>query len=332
MSLAYETTRKNELHLDKGWDDLYLVFFLVNVVTVARFLYKTFVLEPITRRLGMKPGLTSKFVEAGWFGFYYVLATYWGYVIFNDDVWWFSTRHLWDGYPHNVDHDMKLYYLSSLAFWLQSLLSFAFEPPRKDDAAMAFHHCLTVSLIVTSYLAGMTRVGAAILMQQNSADIVYYHSKLFKYAKLELVSTIGWVSFLFVWFYTRHVVFGAILYSLWSEVQLYIPYAWDPANDHYWTFNVHAGFFTGLMLLQFLMIFWFMMILKVAYRVLSGQGEIKDTTEYEDEEVAPKSKSTTTVTTTTVTTKSEPEPQVVEMVDDYVILANGMKMQRKKSA
>lgn len=30
-------------------------------------------------------------------------------------------------------------------------------------------------------------------MEQNAGDIIYYHSKLFKYCKLELLSTIGYV-------------------------------------------------------------------------------------------------------------------------------------------
>lgn len=308
FSVAYQTTRHGQIHYSKGYDDAYLLVFLVSLITLLRFLYRNVVLEPIARKLKMSAGLTAKFIEAGWFGLYYVVVTTWGYFIFRDEQWWFNTRYMWDEYPHPIDLDMKIFYLASLSFWLQSLLSFSFEPPRKDDVAMAFHHFLTVSLISCSYLAGFVRVGAAILMQQNAGDIIYYHSKAFKYCKLERLSTIGWISFLVVWVYTRHIVFAAILYSLWTSDN-YINFGWRPEEDHYFNDAAFWGFFIGLMLLQFLMIFWFFMIIKVAFRVLIGQGELKDTTEYSDDEVEESKSSDTTkpYTKKTQPTKTKPK-------------------------
>lgn len=295
FSVAYETTKNDQVHYTRGWDDFYLVFFLLNIITLIRFLHRKVVLEPITNKLGLSKSITAKFIESGWCGMYYLVATAWGYVIFVDDPWWFSTPDLFVGYPHVLDFDMKLYYLASLAFWLQSLLSFSFEPPRKDDVALTLHHFLTVFLISGSYLSGVFRVGAAILMTQNAGDIIYYHSKLFKYAKLELLSTIGWVSFVFIWFFTRHIIFGAVLYGIYFDLRNDIPDAWSVEKELMFPNSLYYGLTIGLTVLQGLMIFWFAMILKVAYKVITGQGELKDTTDYSDEEVEAKQKEPSSV-------------------------------------
>jgi len=286
--LLYGTTRNGGEHYGKGVGDIYFVFFMINVINAVKFMCKYTILQPLARLMHMKEGLAGKFVCAGWCSCYYIVSTSWGYFIFRDDAWWFSTRHLWDGYPHNVGFDMKSFYLISLAFWVHSLLSFPFEPPRRDDFAMIFHHLLTIALVLTSYLAGFTRVGAAILMEQNAADIFYYLSKQFKYARLELLSTVGWITFALVWFWTRHIIFGSILYSLWWETEIYIPHAWDAERDYYFNGPAHTGFFIALLLLQGLMVFWFAMILKVAFKVITGRGEMMDTTEYSDGEEAQK--------------------------------------------
>jgi acyl-CoA-dependent ceramide synthase len=130
---------------------------------------------------------------------------------------------------------MKTFYFVSLAFWLQSLMSFAFEPPRKDAVTLLFHHLLTVYMIILSYTTGLVRYGAAILMCHNFADILFYHSKVFNYTKLEKLASVGWVSFVFVWFYSRHIVFGYMIYSLWTADQ-YIPLIWDYEQEIYFSY------------------------------------------------------------------------------------------------
>jgi acyl-CoA-dependent ceramide synthase len=285
FTIASQTTRNNQIHYSRGYDDVYVIAFLVCVITLIRFLYRVVVLEPIARQLKMSKGLTAKFIEAGWCGLYFLVVTTWGCIIFADEPWWFNARYLWDGYPHALNLDLKIFMVAALAFWLQSLLSFSFEPPRKDDVAMTFHHCLTVYLIVCCYLTGFERVGAAILMQQNVGDIIYYHAKVFRYAKLPKLADAAWITFLFVWIYSRHIIFGVILYSFWHSNQ-YIPYIWDPELDIYFSKTAFYAYFASLSALQLLMCFWLVMIIKVAYKaLLGGSAELKDSTEYSDDEV-----------------------------------------------
>lgn len=287
FTIGYQTTRNDQIHYSKGYDDVYPVIFTICVITLVRFLYTSVVLRPIARKLKMSIGLTAKFVESGWFGIFYLNTTLWGYLLFSDEVWWYNGRHFWDSFPHAIDLDMKTFYCVNLAFWLQSLMSFAFEPPRKDGRTLLFHHVLTIYMIIASYLTGFVRYGAAVMMLHNFGDIVFYHSKVFNYTKLDKLATIGWASFVGVWFYTRHVIFGYMIYSMWTANQ-YIPYTWDYEKEIFFSYFAVNCYLASVSSLQVLNIFWFFQILKVLVKVLTGggTGEMKDSsTEYSDDEI-----------------------------------------------
>jgi len=288
-NLSYATTMeregvKAEHHL-KGWDDLLFLFFWFNIVTVIRHVYIKVFLRPIAQRYRMSKNLSQKFVDCGWFSLFYLVSTAIGIYIFSDDAWWYSSHDLWRGYPHPFDYASKYYYLASLAFWLQCFFSFFFEAPRKDDGAFIFHHLLTIGLMASSYHFNFFRVGAAILLEQNAADIFYYHAKSFKYAGFERTATSILVVFLAVWVYTRHYIFGWILYSVWTELPLYLNKpGWDPVSGYYYAEWLKFLFVGALGALQGLMIYWFFLILRTVYRVLQGNYSTDPTDASSDEE------------------------------------------------
>lgn len=288
ISYPYPLERDGQTldHYRKGPNDKLFVFFVLNLITVFRYVFRKLVLEPLVRMLKLKPNMKQKFLDAGWFSLCHFIATAWGYYIFSDDPWWYSSPNLWAGYPHPFDYHTKYYYLASLAFWIQSLWSFFFEPPRKDDKAFFFHHLLTIGLIMSSYRFNFFRVGAAILMEQNAADILYYLAKVFKYGGSDNAATGILVVFVFSWVYTRHYIFGWILYSLWFELPDYLNVpGWDDVNGYYYADWLYVLFSFGLVALQLLMIYWFFLILRVIYRVVF-LGQISDTTDVDsDEEV-----------------------------------------------
>lgn len=287
--ISYGSTMKRDHgeveHFQKGWDDAFFVFFFFHVVTVVRFLYTHFFLKPVAKRFKFGRGLTLKFVDSSWFSLFYLASTTYGYFIFRDDDWWYSSVDLWKGYPHPFDKLTKHYYLASLAFWIQCLFSFFFEASRKDDGAFFFHHLLTIGLITSSYHFNFFRVGAAILMEQNAADIFYYTAKSVKYMKYEKTATSILVVFIFVWIYTRHFIFGWILYSLWFELPAYINKpGWDPVSGYYYADWLYVVFSIALCALQGLMIYWFGLILRVAYRAVVWAGVGDDPTDGSDDE------------------------------------------------
>jgi len=263
------------------------VFFWFNVVTVIRYVYVNILLRPLAKWYQMTRGLTRKFVDCGWFSMFYLVATAIGIYIFSDDAWWYSSHDLWKGYPHAFDYASKYYYLASLGFWIQCLFSFFFEAPRKDDGAFFLHHLLTIGLIASSYYFNFFRVGAAILLEQNAADVFYYHAKSFKYAGWERMANAVVIIFLFVWVYTRHYIFGWILFSVWQELPLYLyEPGWDSETGYYYSDWLKYLFVVALGALQGLMIYWFALILRVVYRTVttSNTTDPTDGSSDEDEE------------------------------------------------
>ena len=57
------------------------------------------------------------------------------------------------------------------------------EKKRKDFVEMMLHHFMTSGLVISSFLFNFTRVGTAILVEQDFADIFLPLAKMFKYAK-----------------------------------------------------------------------------------------------------------------------------------------------------
>jgi len=102
--------------------------------------------------------------------------------------------------------------------------------------------------------------------------------------KWENTATGVFVAFLFVWVYTRHFIFGWILYSLWFELPQHLTKpGWDHVTGYYFTDGLWMLFSIALCALQGLMIYWFGLLLRVAYRVLSG-SQIGDPTDESDDE------------------------------------------------
>ena len=120
--------------------------------------------------------------------------------------------------------------------------------------------------------------------------------------------------FILSWFLCRHVAFLIICWSIYADVPKFVPMACFSAMDGSFVsddggtaimknilqpyrdpgglicYNERIGpmFLTLLLMLQVITIIWFGMILRVAYRVLSGNGGAEDTrSEDECEEELP---------------------------------------------
>jgi len=266
----------------RGWDDAYFVSLMVCLIAVLRWAYRQTVLKATAKYFLFGRSQTSKWMDVGWVALYYVVMWSWGISVFKDDPWFFNTKHFWIGYPHVLDRDFKAFYLIQLSFWIANLGMFFLEAQRRDYWQFLGHHFVTISLIVGSYYYHFYRIGAAVLLVQDIGDVFYYHVKMIKYAGYEKAATAGFGIFMLVWFLTRHVLYGGILYSLWMEFHQYL--GTGPYADVYLTNNVWLTFGLGLLALQGLLIFWFVMIVRLAIRVLNGYEAKDETDELSEEE------------------------------------------------
>ncbi len=212
---------------DRGLDDLYFITFTFFALNVIRGVTSTLVFRPLALMVGVKPKLaggkvigdeTGKFVEQCWTFLYYISFFCWGSKLLT--TWEFDLQadfRLGSALP--APHELKLYYLIQSAFWLHMFPVTLTEPWRGDFVAMMSHHCITCSMVGASYYLGVMRIGTAVFVNQDAADVLLPLAKMFKYAGSNSGADIIFGLFTLVWIPTRHGIFFVIVYALWTVDQ-----------------------------------------------------------------------------------------------------------------
>lgn len=195
--------------------------------------------------------------------------------------WITETMNHWRGWPmHDLTDAIKFYYQVELGAYIHQL--FWTEVSRSDAYEMILHHVTTISLIVLSYLTNYTRVGTSILLLHDLADVFLESAKIFNYTSkakghewTKHLCDILFVCFAVTFFATRLVMYPRfIIYSVLFEAP-------DVFGIEWIGFWVFAGL---LVVLQCLHIFWFYLIGKMVYRLITT-GIEKDERSDDEEEV-----------------------------------------------
>lgn len=87
------------------------------------------------------------------------------------------------------------------------------------------------------------------------------------------------------WMYTRVYLYGGVIWSTFTEPDLYVPeFKLDPLNGNWFPYFVKY-IILGLMLgLYILVLFWTVMIFKVLYRVITSTAASDVRSDDEEEE------------------------------------------------
>ena len=217
-------------------------------------------------------------------------------------------RALWSDFPtRDIDGLVKYYYLVAFAFWLQQLVVVNIEERRKDHWQMFTHHLITCALIFGSYCYHSTKVGNVVLCLMDVVDLFLPMAKILKYLKFRLICDIAFGAFMMVWFIARHVFYLQVCWSIYAHLPQEMTYGCyrGPASDLEGPLpipddydhliqpfldprglvcvddGIRRGFLELLLALQCILLIWLTMIVKVAYKVVSGEGA--DDTRSDDE-------------------------------------------------
>jgi very-long-chain ceramide synthase len=181
------------------------------------------------------------------------------------------------------------------------------EERRKDHLQMFTHHMITCSLIFGSYCYHQTKVGNVILCLMDVVDLFLPMAKILKYLKFRLICDIAFGAFMITWFVARHVFYMAVCWSIYVHVPEEVNYGcyrgtaselegplpvpddydhliqpfFDPTGLVCLNTGIRQVFLGVLLALQGILLIWLMMIVKVAYKVVSGEGA--DDTRSDDE-------------------------------------------------
>ncbi|KAI8870387.1 longevity assurance proteins LAG1/LAC1 [Ramicandelaber brevisporus] len=258
-----------------GKGDIYFVIYLILVITAARGLaFVSLRWFAGTRFIKIRSASKrTRFAEQAWAALYYTFQFAYGVYLAYYSPYWFDVKHAFIGYPHNLHtFAFKLYYLTCTAFWLHMFFVIHVEKRRKDHNQMLVHHIATTGLLIGSYYTSYVRVGHIVQTLFDAADIWLSTAKVFRYAGFSTFCDILFGGFVLTWLITRHFMFGYVWYATAYLVDDYVPYNWDPENGSYYTVNTKRVFYVLFTALMVLIHWWFLLIVRLIRKVLSGKN------------------------------------------------------------
>ncbi|PFH55792.1 hypothetical protein XA68_17616 [Ophiocordyceps unilateralis] len=294
-----------------GFDDVYIIIFCILLFTGLRAATMEYVLVPFARLQGLtKRKALTRFSEQAWLFAYYSVFWSVGMYIYTTSPYFLNLRELWTGWPiREIDGLTKLYILAQLAFWLQQILVVNIEDRRKDHWQMLSHHIVTTMLVYSCYCYHQTRVGNLVLVIMDVVDLFFPIAKCLKYTGHRTLCDIAFGIFMLSWFVARHIFYMMICWSVYAHTPVVIPYGCfsgrggqpivfepTPSGLSYlvepflnsskrvcYNTTVKWGFLAPLLFLQCITIVWFTMIVRVAVKVIRGDGAEDTRSDDEDD-------------------------------------------------
>ncbi|KAL7282392.1 longevity assurance proteins LAG1/LAC1 [Trametes coccinea BRFM310] len=278
----------------KGYLDLAFIAYYIVFWSFVRQSLFVYILRPLGRRLGLKrEAKVDRFGEQGYAILYFAVMGTWGIRIMSQlPTWWYRTEYFWIDYPHwEMKPELKRYYLMQGAYWCHQLLVLLLrlEKPRKDYTELVAHHFVTIWLVGWSYLINLTYIGNAVYLSMDLPDTFLAMSLLLNYIQWDRIKIAVFALFLIpLWSYFRHWLNWVILWSVWFEFDLMPETSkrWSPDDGVWMVWWMKYQVFVPLLLLQALNLFWYFLILRIAYRALRESG-VKATDDRSDDEGDP---------------------------------------------
>lgn len=295
----------------KGAKDILYVLTWILVWTALRAAVIRYILVPLGSRCVPHPPRAGRsalrarklweksvmrFAEQGWCVVFYVASWSLGLHIARNSPYWLNSAGFWTGHPHvDLEGVVKFYYLTQCAYWFHMLIVINVEARRKDHWQMFSHHIITILLLVGSYRSHFTRVGNAILCLMDPSDILLSLAKCLRYMGMQTLCDVAFGVFMLSWIVTRHVLYCVLLWSsvktiprslfdqarsmpLDGQVPQAVSVDWSPGltgviKQFYDEYQPAPTALVALLVaLQFILLLWFAMIVRVAYKVVTGSG------------------------------------------------------------
>ncbi|ORX71477.1 longevity assurance proteins LAG1/LAC1 [Linderina pennispora] len=213
----------------RGLNDVWYIMHWVVLFTLIRATVMYKILEPFVKWWGVRSARKiTRFSEQGWLTIFYIVSSSAGLFVMSHEPHWMNTKHFWINYPEGhkqMSYLMKSYYLIQMGFWFQQIFVLLIEEPRKDFLVMGIHH------IAWSLYANFVRIGNAVLVCMDVADIFLSGTKCLRYLGFENLAVGSFVVLMGSWMYTRHYLYGKILYSVYFESNAILDDSiFNPAN------------------------------------------------------------------------------------------------------
>ncbi|KAF7433033.1 hypothetical protein PC9H_004979 [Pleurotus ostreatus] len=290
LSHRVPASSEEDPRYQKGYLDLLFIAYYIVFWSCIRQIITVNICKRICHYFGIKKQVKiERFGEQGYAFVYFAFFGAWGFRIMSQlPSFWYRTEHFWLNYPHwDMKPELKCYYLVQMAYWWQQLIVMVLglEKPRKDYRELVAHHAVTLWLVGWSYLVNLTFIGNAVYMSMDIPDTFLAFSKLLNYLQRETAKMVVFAGLLVTWSYFRLWLNLRILWSVWNEFDLIPDEAkqWYPESGAWLVWWMKYQIFTPLLLLEFLNLFWYYLILRIAYRAITTNTATDDRSDDEDE-------------------------------------------------
>lgn len=273
----------------------------VPLMMAVRSAIKRALVAPLAESFaGLEPGSPKhgKFLEQGWLFVYYSFIVALNVAALRDKPWW----------PPVLDHEATLQlaapredrvrdqedplvaavYFVGLSFYateLVSLLRLPRSERRSDFVVYLIHHVYTNLLLAGSWLSWNHRIGSLVLFLHDLADVALPIAKCLSYSEdhlrrtkpravyeaIRVVGTGCFVAFIVLFIVPRNIMFGMLTWHGMTTVRWF---NWCYSNGQWVRCTAGGGhlppvvLLTTLGLLYPLHVFWAVLIIKMAAKVL----------------------------------------------------------------
>ncbi|KAJ2723594.1 Sphingosine N-acyltransferase lag1 [Coemansia sp. Benny D115] len=266
----------------RGIHDFKFVFYWIVQLIALRSVLLHHILPLVARALGVTSLRKSRrFCEMGWFVLYISTSWFIGFRVWQDSPYYMNTRNLYTNYPEEhmvMPYGLKWYYLVQTAFWLFNVYTIHVEERRKDHMEMLTHHLTTITLVLLSYTFHFTRFGHAFMLIMDFPDIFLSSAKIFRYLGHEIMPNILFGMFSVSWIATKHYLCIKMMISIWTQGTSLVPQEkrFPHYPNSYASYPIVGFLWAFLLLLQIILIYWFVLILNVLQKVLIKGEEAND--------------------------------------------------------
>ncbi|NXD85326.1 CERS4 synthase, partial [Halcyon senegalensis] len=215
------------------------------------------------RRAQDRPRLTKKFCEASWRFTFYFTSFFSGLALLCDKPWFWDHTVCWLKFPQQpLPSSSGWFYLLELSFYCSLVATLPFDVKRKDFKEQIIHHIATITLILVSYCANLTRFGMIVMLVHDASDYILELAKMLHYLKWQRLCKAVFIVFAGVFIISRLVIFPLTTYYYFvTKFQLFL---------------IICLIHTFLMILQLLHIFWSYLIILMIFNVILRGEKSKD--------------------------------------------------------
>ncbi|KAJ2860116.1 Sphingosine N-acyltransferase lag1 [Coemansia erecta] len=273
----------------RGIHDITFVAYWIVQIIAARALCLHHIMPVVARLISIKASRDiRRFSEMAWMLLYITVTWTIGFRVWQSSPYYMNTAGLYANYPDDhmlMPYGLKWYYLVQSAFWLSNIYTIHVEERRKDHFEMMTHHVVTVFLVLSSYQFHFTRFGHAFMLVMDFPDIFLTCAKMFRYIGSELIPNILFGIFTLSWVATKHYLCLKMMLSIWTQGVILVPHEkrFPHYPNSYASYPIAGALWALLCVLQIVLIYWFVLIIKVIQRVLI-KGEVVDDNRSDDED------------------------------------------------